>query len=301
MKTIIVTGANSGLGLWTTKHLLDLDYTVIMACRNIDKTKKAIAEFPEFDKNKHFIIKEIDLSDFVSIRNFVDDLNDFKEIYGLDCNAGITYAGQFRYAKNGIEETFATNCLGHFLLTNLLLEKFNLERIVIVSSALHDPKIKAPFTKDVFRNINELAYPQINPNLTFTKQAQEFYTTSKLCNILFGYELNRRLKSKNLSRTTLINSINPGFMPDTNLGRSNKSFERITRIFLKFIGTIFGFVDFPQVSAKAVVALFQQNSISGKYFDKFKEIPSSDDSYNTEFAKSLWKGSETLVGSKFLN
>ena len=70
---------------------------------------------------------------------------------------------------------------------------------------------------------------------------------------------------------------------------------------MKFIGTIFGFVDFPQVSAKAVVALFQQNSISGKYFDKFKEIPSSDDSYNTEFAKSLWEGSEALVGSKFLH
>jgi protochlorophyllide reductase len=74
MKTIIVTGANSGLGLWTTKYLLDLDYRVIMACRNIEKTKKAIAEFPEFEKNKEFVIKRIDLSDFDSIRNFVTDL-----------------------------------------------------------------------------------------------------------------------------------------------------------------------------------------------------------------------------------
>jgi NAD(P)-dependent dehydrogenase (short-subunit alcohol dehydrogenase family) len=301
MKTVIVTGANSGLGLWTTKYLLDLDYRVIMACRHTDKTKKAIADFPEFDKNKQYMIKKIDLSDFASIRNFVHDLNDFKEIYGLDCNAGITYEGEFRYAKNGIEETFATNYLGHFLLTNLLLEKFNLERIVMVSSALHDPKIKAPFTKAVFRPIHDLAYPQINTNLTLKKQAQEFYTTSKLCNILFGYELDRRLKNRNIAETTLINSINPGFMPDTNFGRSHKTFERLTRKLLKLMGTILGFVDIPQVSAKAVVALFQQDSDSGKYFDKMKEIHSSVDSYNTEFAKTLWEGSEALVGSKFLN
>ena len=104
-----------------------------------EKTQNIICEFPEFDKSKEFIIKELDLADFESIRKFVADLSDFKDIYALDCNAGIFYEGEFRYTKNGIEETFGTNYLGHFLLTNLLLEKYNLERIVLVSSELHNP------------------------------------------------------------------------------------------------------------------------------------------------------------------
>jgi protochlorophyllide reductase len=102
MKTVIVTGAKSGLGLWTTKYLLDLIYCVIMACRDIEKTQKAIDDFPEFDQSKAFVIKKLDLADFESIRNFVADLSAFKAIYALVCNAGISYEGKFRYTKDGL-------------------------------------------------------------------------------------------------------------------------------------------------------------------------------------------------------
>ena len=61
-----------------------------------------------------------------------------EEIYGLDCNSGITYEGDFRYTKNGIEETFGVNYFGHFYLTNLLLEKFSIQKIVNISSELHN-------------------------------------------------------------------------------------------------------------------------------------------------------------------
>lgn len=185
MKTIIVTGANSGLGLWTTKYLLDLDYRVIMACRNIEKTKSIIALFPEFDKTKNYTIYQLDLGDFQSITNFVSSLADSEEIYGLNCNAGITYSGQFRYTKNGIEETFGVNHIGHFYLTNLLLEKFKIQKIVIISSALHDPTNKAPFAKAVYRQVREMAYPQIDSNTSIEKQTQEFYCNSKLCQIFY--------------------------------------------------------------------------------------------------------------------
>lgn len=301
MKTIIVTGANSGLGLWTCKYLLDLDYKVIMACRNILKAKDAIAGFPEFDKNKNYSIEELDLADFDSIREFVYGLPENEPIYGLDCNAGLSYKGAFRYTKNGIEETFGTNYLGHFLLSNLLLEKYNLERIVFISSGLHDPKNKSPFAPAIFREIHDFAYPAVDAESTLEKQCEEFYANSKLCMLLFAYELDRRLQKKNSSKTTLINALNPGLMLTTNLGRTHKFGENIYRNVLDFVFKIIGISDNPKTSARDVVMLFHEVRTSGAYYDKGKPIRSSIDSYDKEKAKLLWEGSELLIGTKFLS
>lgn len=299
MKTVIVTGASSGLGLWTTKYLLDLNYSVIMACRDVEKAKKAIDAFPEFDKSKRYFIKKLDLADFESIRYFVDDLSDFKAIYALDCNAGISYEGDFRYTKNGIEETFGTNYLGHFLLTNLLLQKYFLEKIVLVSSELHNPENKSPFAKALFKPIDELANPKVDKNSTLDKQAQSFYATSKLCMLLFAYELDRRLKAKASPKITLVNAINPGLMLTTNLGRTNKPGEKIYRTVLNFLFKMIGLADHPKTSAKSVVRLIDSALTSGLYYDKDKAIQSSKDSYDENKAKKLWEGSEKLIGSKF--
>ena len=292
MKTIIVTGANSGLGLWTTKYLLDQDYKVIMACRNIEKTELAINTFQEFDKSKSYIIQQLDLGDLESISNFVSLLPKNEKIFGLDCNAGITYEGEFRYTKNGIEETFGVNHIGHFYLTSLLLKKFEIKKIVNISSVLHDPTNKAPFAKAVFKAVKELAYPKRNLDKAIEKQTQEFYCTSKLCNVLFTYELDRILKYK-----TLVNAYNPGLMPTTNLGKtgtfSNKIFSKI----LFAIGSLIGFATSPKKSAKYVVRLFSEENESGKYFDKQDSVKSSVDSYNERFAKELWLGTEELIHS----
>ncbi|MBK8845932.1 MAG: SDR family NAD(P)-dependent oxidoreductase [Bacteroidetes bacterium] len=301
MKTVIVTGANSGLGLWTTKYLLDLDYRVIMACRNIEKTQKAINDFSPFDKNKSFIIKQLDLADFESVQNFVNDLSDFKDIYALDCNAGISYEGPFRYTKNGVEASFGTNYLGHFLLTNLLLEKYSLERIVIVSSELHNPINKSPFAKAVFKPVNELAYPEVDASSTLQKQTQSFYATSKLCMVLFAYELDRRLKTKGLYKNILVNAINPGLMLTTNLGRKYTKGENLYRNILDFIFKLIGLGDNPKDSAKAVVRLIDSVNTSAQYYDKEKAIESSTDSYDEQKAKALWEGSEKIIGIQFLD
>jgi len=250
MKTIVVTGANSGLGLWTSKHLLDLDYKVIMACRSIEKAQKAIANFAEFDTKKNYVIKSLDLGDFDSIRSFVHNLPEHEHIYGLDCNVGLFYHGAFRYNKNGIEETFGTNYLGHFLLTNLMLEKFMLERIVFILSGLHDPKSKAPFAPAVYRPTSDLAYPKVNPDSTLKKQCEEFYANSKLCMLLFAYELDRRLKNKHPSTATLINALNPGLMLTTNLDRTHTFGERVYRTTLDLLFKVIGIADNPKGSAR---------------------------------------------------
>ncbi|MBK8081387.1 MAG: SDR family NAD(P)-dependent oxidoreductase [Saprospiraceae bacterium] len=75
-KNVIVTGANSGLGLWTTRHLLDLGYQVILACRDVNKTKQVMAKLPKVYPENAFRIKKLDLADFTSIRSFVLNLPD---------------------------------------------------------------------------------------------------------------------------------------------------------------------------------------------------------------------------------
>ena len=299
MKTIIVTGANSGLGLWTTKHLLDLGYKVIMACRSVEKAQKAIADFEAFDRSKPYEIVHLDLGDFGSIRQFVDKLSAEEPVFGLDCNAGLSYEGPFRYTKNGIEETFGTNYLGHFLLTNLLLQKFKLQRIVLISSELHNPNNKSPFAKAAFQSVETMAHPTVDPQSTLEKQAQSFYATSKLCDVLLAYELDRRLRQAGNS-DTLVNAMNPGLMLTTNLGRKNTCGENFYRKLLDLFFKLIGLADYPEKSAQAAAQLIDQPKGSGAYYDKTKKIPSSTDSYDLEKARLLWEGSEVLVGEEFL-
>jgi NAD(P)-dependent dehydrogenase (short-subunit alcohol dehydrogenase family) len=291
MKTIIITGANSGLGLWTTKYLLDLNYRVIMACRNIEKTELAINAFPEFDKTKNYTIHQLDLGDFQSIENFVVSLSETEDIYGLDCNAGFIYQTDFRYTKTGIEETFAVNHLGHFYLTNLLLEKFSIPKIVIISSEGHDPRIKAPIAKAVYRPVSEMAYPK-KDSRSLQDQTQEFYSNSKLCNVFFAYELAKKLKGK-----SLVNAYNPGFMPTTNFGRTGTFSNLIFSKVMTVLGTVFGFTTTAKKSAKYVVRLLNEESQTGKYFENDKSVESSKDSYDEAKAKKLWKDSDALINS----
>jgi NAD(P)-dependent dehydrogenase (short-subunit alcohol dehydrogenase family) len=292
MKTIIVTGANSGLGFLTAKYLLELNYRVIMACRNIAKTNIAIAESHEFKNTKNCVIKQLDLGDFTSIENFVDSLPANEPIYGLDCNAGIVHDGPFHYTKNGIEDTFGVNHIGHFYLTDLLLKKFDIPKIVVISSELHNPANKSPMAKAVYKNVHENAYPKIDPNSSLKKQNQEFYANSKLCNVLFTYVLDRKLKGK-----TIVNAFNPGFMPSTNFGKTEKIMNRFLSKLLYIVGGIFGFTTSPEKSAKNVIHLLTQETRSGQYFDKDKSIKSSVDSYDKTKAQELWSGSETLINS----
>lgn len=292
MKTIIVTGANSGLGLWTTKYLLDLDYHVIMACRNIENTKLTINKFTEFNLKKRYSVKQLDLSDFESIRNFVSELSATEEIYGLDCNAGITYEGNFRYTKQGIEETFGVNHIGHFYLVHLLLQKFSIARIVVISSALHDPINKAPMAKAVYRKVADMAYPTVDSTRTLSQQTQEFYSTSKLCNVLFTYELAQKMEGK-----TIVNAYNPGLMPTTNFGKTGKLSSLIFSKILFAIGSLFGIATTPNRSAKYVIRLLTEETESGSYFDKDKSVGSSKDSYDESKEKELWEGSELLIHS----
>ncbi|MCU0434116.1 MAG: SDR family NAD(P)-dependent oxidoreductase [Bacteroidia bacterium] len=297
-KEIIITGANGGLGLWTTKFLLDNGYTVIMACRDVAKARKQVYEFGQFALAEKVKIVHLDLADFESIRKFVNECAPENNAYfGLICNAGLTYSGQTRFTQNGIEETFGVNYLGHFLLTNLLLSRFTIERVFMISSALHDPALKSPFAKAVFRPVNEMAFPAATAS-NAAQKTQEFYATSKLCQILHAYELDRRMNKDGVIRCR-VNAYNPGFMALTNFGRTHKRFERLGRWIIYLIGRVAGFTVSAHKSAGLLVNHFTNSTVSRKYFDLNKMTKSSADSYDQQKARELWAGSEELVGQKF--
>ncbi|WP_155286485.1 SDR family NAD(P)-dependent oxidoreductase [Lacticaseibacillus zhaodongensis] len=148
IKTIIITGANSGLGFAASKQILQRgnDYQIIMACRNMDKAVAARAEILQTIPAARIICLELDTSSLAKVRAFAVAFKALHlPLYGLICNAGV--AGQnVTTTADGFNNIFETNYLGHFLLTQLLLpEILPGGRIITVSSDRHDlPQITWP-------------------------------------------------------------------------------------------------------------------------------------------------------------
>jgi NAD(P)-dependent dehydrogenase (short-subunit alcohol dehydrogenase family) len=138
-KTVIITGANTGIGKETARDLAWRKARVILACRDITKGLKTAAEIIESTGNKDVEVKKLDLATFKSIRKFAKEVNEEEEkISILINNAG--YLGPRKKTTDGLETIFQVNYLGHFLLTDLLLDKIKASspsRIINVSSAQH--------------------------------------------------------------------------------------------------------------------------------------------------------------------
>lgn len=138
-KTVIITGANTGIGKETARDLAWRKARVILACRDVTKGLKAAAEIIESSGNEDIEVKKLDLASFKSIRKFAKEINEEEEkIHILINNAG--YLGPNKKTSDGLETNFQVNYLGHFLLTNLLLNKIkgsSPSRIINVSSMQH--------------------------------------------------------------------------------------------------------------------------------------------------------------------
>jgi NAD(P)-dependent dehydrogenase (short-subunit alcohol dehydrogenase family) len=182
-RTVVVTGANSGLGAEATRVLAQAGATVIMACRNRDKAN-AVARAVDGDAE----VRELDLADLSSVRAFADGLD--REIDVLINNAGVI-AVPMGATGDGFERNIGTNHLGPFALTGLLINRVR-DRVVTMSSGLHVlGRIRDDLNLERRRYQRWLAYAQ-----------------SKLANLLFAYELQRRLSSA--GRTTISVAAHPG-------------------------------------------------------------------------------------------
>lgn len=298
-KTVIITGTNSGLGYECAKTIANADagWHIIIACRNLLKGEEAKQKLIASTNYKAFTVLELDLASLQSVRKFTElfDHANLPPLRGLINNAGIQVMSGVEYTKDGFELTFGTNHLGHFLLTNLLLEKLvEPARIVVVSSGTHDPDtIDGRFNKPLFLGAKKLARPENEKEMA----GMQRYSTSKLANLMFAYELSRRLEGKKIT----VNAFDPAAVPATNLLSSIRnpfvrwSLRSSTRLF-KLFGVK---ISTPEISGKAMARLLldeKLNTVSGKYFQVLDEKQSSKQSYDKTLAKELWEDSKALVG-----
>ena len=282
LRTVIITGANSGLGFETAKKIAaNKDYKVILACRNLEKGNNAKDTIIDETGNENIIVMELDTSSLKSVRTFVDE---FKKLdikaYGLINNAGISPMGHDGVSVDGIEIVCATNYLGHFLLTNLLLPYMeDSGKIFNVASDMHNPPGGIEW-----RDPEELFHPKEND--------RRKYSYSKLCSIYFTYELDEILRNE--GSDILVNAFNPGMM-NTNFMGGHGSKIRTSMVKRKMPERV-GDLD-ESSSALAELTVNDKFKDSGKYYDRSTEyIDSSELSYNVENRKDLWDKSISVTG-----
>jgi len=280
----IVTGSNRGIGLAVVKKLYDLpDQHIIMACRDEIKSLEEIKKIKKEGNNNMLEFMALDLSSLDHIRLFVAKFHEKKiALHLLINNAGI-YSTTYRKTRDDLEETFQVNYLGHFLLTNLFLEdlkKSQPSRIINVSSNMHIPGVSGKPPRLILdkKSIN-WTEEQFNGDIA--------YKNSKLCNVLFTYELERRLKGSDV----YVNAVSPGFVPTTGLSRDS---PYIFQLLMYYVISYLPMARTEVQGADNVLCI--PIGITGKYYSNLKETKSSDESYSLEMASKLWTLSQELTG-----
>jgi NAD(P)-dependent dehydrogenase (short-subunit alcohol dehydrogenase family) len=272
VSTAIVTGATGGLGLECARSLVGRGWDVVLAVRDVERGRAVAAELGRCT------VEELDLSSLASVRAFAARE---PRATTLVCNAGVQVVSGTRWSTDGIELTFAVNHLGHFALATALAPR--LESVVMVSSDTHDPARSTGMPAPLFTSVDELAYGDL-PGRTR-------YTTSKLCNILFAYELERRIEGLR------VNAFNPGLMPGSGLARDYPPLQRFAWRFVLPVMRVLPQVRSTRSSGRDLAALAADHAVSGRYFDGRREIRSSEQSYDETLARELWEGSERLIST----
>jgi NAD(P)-dependent dehydrogenase (short-subunit alcohol dehydrogenase family) len=296
---VVVTGASSGLGLEVARLLSAARFRVTLACRDRERGERARATIaaPVGAALDDVRVATLDVSDLDSVRRFAAGMS---EIDCLVCNAGVQILDGVRRNGDGVEETFATNHLGHFLLARLLLPAMrDAGTIVFVSSNTHDPKrwtgMPAPWADDLDRLAMGASFGDEPPAVAGRRR----YTSSKLCNVLCAYELARRLgPASPTSRMVRVYAFDPGLMPGTGLAREYGPAARWAWRTLMPVATFLPNVNAVETSARRLVALVagDAETPSGAYVSCGRVTRSSEASYDEDLARRLWDLSSRLAG-----
>jgi NAD(P)-dependent dehydrogenase (short-subunit alcohol dehydrogenase family) len=213
-KTVIVTGANSGIGFEAAKVLAQRGAVVILACRSLEKGKISMEQIFEEDPQAKIILTPLDLADLSSVHQFSEDfLAAYDRLDILINNAGVMATPHSKTA-DGFELQFGTNHLGHFALTAQLfdlLKKTPNSRVVTVSSYAH--------------YFGRIAFNDLNGEGFYQKWLA--YGQSKLANVLFGYELQRRVSQNGKNPISVV--VHPGYAA-TNLQHTTTLFSLLNPI-----------------------------------------------------------------------
>jgi NAD(P)-dependent dehydrogenase (short-subunit alcohol dehydrogenase family) len=273
-RTVVVTGANTGLGEVTARELARVGATVILAVRNTEKGESAARQM-----TGDVEVRRLDLQDLSSVRDFAEGLDSVDVLVN---NAGIM-AVDYALTADGFESHIGTNHLGHFALTNLLLPKLS-DRVVTVSSLLH--------------NIGFISRKDLNwQSRPYSRWLA--YGQSKLANLLFTSELQRRLDSVDSSLRAL--AAHPGWSHTELMGRSGR---RLTdAVVMTATHVVSTDADFgTRQTLYAVARDLPGNTFVGPRFGLWGR---SQPTWRNLVAKrattaaALWELSEQLTGTKF--
>ncbi len=273
-KVCLITGGNSGIGKATALGLAQLDASVVIVSRDKDKGEAALIEIRSKSGNRNVDMMVADLSSQDSVRELAHDFKGrHKKLHVLINNAGI-YLPKRVVTVDGLEATFATNHLGHFLLTNLLLDVLKISapsRIINITSSAHYG--------------SEINFDDVEGEKKYS--GFRAYGQSKLANVLFTYELARKLEGTGVT----VNCLHPGVVR-TGFGKDQGG---LFNIGVRIIGP---FMMSPEKAARAAVYLAtvpELAEVTGKHFSKGKEEKSSRESYDLTVAERLWRVSEELT------
>lgn len=274
-KTCIVTGANSGIGLETTRGLAQLGATVVMICRDEERGEKARQALISSTGNSAIHLLLGDFASLESIRRVADVFLDrFDQLDVLVNNAGV-YRPHRSETVDGYESTFAINHLGYFFLTSLLLDRLKAgapARVVNVSSDAHRMgKINFDDLHGISRYNGYTAYAQ-----------------SKLANILFTSELARRVDHNQVTAYAL----HPGVVATNIANHGPGFFNFFFKVFRPF------FLSAPK-GAETSLYLASASGIeskTGQYFEKHKVVKPASAARDPKTAERLWEISEKLTG-----
>ena len=302
MQSIIITGATSGIGYECALQVARIapDQQLIIACRNPQAGHAAIQAIKKLTQHPNIICLPLDLESLQSVREFVQLVSQQPHIRiaALLNNAGIQQVGETQYTKDGFDRTFGVNHLAPFYLTLLLLPWMDPgSSITFTASGTHDPKQKTGMPAPDYTNARLLAYPE-KPTESALATGQRRYTTSKLCNILTTYTLQKHVQPLNIR----VNAFDPGLVPGTGLARNYPWFLKfISDYVFKMLILFHPNVHTAKQSGSNLANLACADAFktyTGQYFEGAKAIPSSDDSYRPDFQQDLWNTSIRLTGIK---
>jgi len=265
IRTVLVTGATDGIGRQTAIELARQGNRVLIHGKDKVRGAKALDEINRDNCNENLVLYLADFSSFSDVKRMADEIKrEQSDLHVLINNAG-TFSKEKLLTKDGLEMTFAVNHLAPFLLTMLLLDLLKASataRIITVSSNAH-------------RNISEVDFGNLQAEKTY--DGFEAYGLSKLGNILFTNELAERLEGSGVTA----NSLHPGVI-STKMQRASYNLDGAS----------------VEEGAQTPVYLAtspEVENVTGKYFSRMLEKPTSNLAQDKALQKKFWKVSEELL------
>jgi NAD(P)-dependent dehydrogenase (short-subunit alcohol dehydrogenase family) len=275
-KVCLVTGATSGIGRAAADALAQQGATVVLLSRNAEKCARVAVEMQGAFGNRNIGFIAADLSSLAAVRAAAAEFRQrYKRLDVLLNNAGVSPSKR-RESVDGLEYTFALNHLGHFLLTNLLLD------MLIASAPSRILSVSSSIYKQARLDFDDL---QLRRGFS----AMMAYANSKLAGLLFTVELARRMAGKGVT----VNAMAPGLVK-TNIGQEEGRLYAFSKRMADFFGG-----KMPEQGADTLVWLATAPEVAGttgQYFEKRKAMPLSRAAADPELAVRMWRVSEELCG-----